>query len=263
MIRTPLNNELQELDDQLVRLGSLVEQALTQVLEALETSDRDKAVKVIVAENTIDNLHLTIEKHTFRVLALQQPLLGRTLRYLTSIPPMAIDLERIGDEAERIAQIFLRLIPYPSAGAGTTAGDQEAQTQKKNCLADARNGVDQFPEHSIERRILGLGQEVRSLLQRTIKAFVDRDAQAARSLWQEDHVVDTNHYLVSRDLMAMFEGVQALPALQHDPYILQYATYMLWITHRLERIADHCTNICERLVFLIEGETDIYATLER
>jgi phosphate transport system protein len=52
-------------------------------------------------------------------------------------------------------------------------------------------------------------------------------------------------------------GAHAIPALRNDSLILQRATYLLWIGHKLERIADHCTNICERLVFIIEGENGI------
>ncbi len=57
--------------------------------------------------------------------------------------------------------------------------------------------------------------------------------------------------------MAMLEGARAIPALQNDARILQRATYLLWIAHKLERMADHCTNICERIVFIVEGETSM------
>jgi len=113
------------------------------------------------------------------------------------------------------------------------------------------------------QRILAIGQEAQSLLQRTMKAFVSRDVQAARSIWEEDRVIDKGYYQVSRDLMESLEGSHAIVALEHDPHMLQRMTYLLWIAHRLERVADHCTNVCERIVFLVEGETDIYATLER
>jgi len=62
--------------------------------------------------------------------------------------------------------------------------------------------------------------------------------------------------------MAMLEGARAIPALHNDSRILQRATYMLWIAHKLERVADHCTNICERIVFIVEGETRIKRSQE-
>ena len=266
MTRTPLTTELHELDAQMTRLGALVEHAFTQTLEALELGDRDKACAVVVGDTTIDDLHLAIQGHTFRILILHQPLVGRDLRYLTSLVPITNDLERIGDEAEGIAQLFLRMVPYHYAGAGAAVAGQGAQLQQayeQSRPTNTEGDVNQFPENPIMRRILDLGQEVRSLLHRTMKAFTDRDAQAARSIWEEDRVVNKGHYLVSQDLMAMLEGPQAIPALQHDPSILQQVTYMLWMAYKLERMADHCTNICESIVFLVEGETDIYATLAR
>jgi phosphate transport system protein len=56
------------------------------------------------------------------------------------------------------------------------------------------------------------------------------------------------------------EGARAIPALQNDSRILQRATYLLWIAHKLERVGDHCTNICERIVFIVDGETSIQRT---
>ncbi len=267
MTSTPLNTELHDLDAQMTRLGSLVEDALTQTLAALETGNRDKACSVVVGDTTIDDMHLAIQEHAFRILILHQPLAGRHLRYLTSLVPITNDLERIGDEAEGVAQLFLRMVPYHYAGTGAAAGGQGAQvvqqTRDKHRPTDAATGVNQFPEHPIMPRILELGHEVRSLLQRTMKAFTDRDAQAARSIWEEDRVVNKGHYLLSQDLLAMLEGQEAIPALQQDPSILQQVTYLLWMAYKFERMADHCTNICESIVFLVEGETDIYATLAR
>ncbi|TMC18419.1 MAG: phosphate uptake regulator PhoU [Chloroflexi bacterium] len=76
-----------------------------------------------------------------------------------------------------------------------------------------------------------------------------------KHIWEEDDVVDVRYHLVRHDLMALLSGTRAVPALRNDSLVLQRATYLLWIAHKLERIADHCTNICERLLFIIEGET--------
>ena len=95
-----------------------------------------------------------------------------------------------------------------------------------------------------------------------MKAFAGRDAEATRCLWEEDEMVDRGSYVVRRDLMAILEGAQAIPVLQHDPHMVQRATCLLWIAHELERVADHCTNICERIVFIVQDETDIEPSLE-
>src|SRR5881227_1506693 len=120
MTRKILDKELQELDNQIIRLGALVDEALGKALEALETSDLAEAGSVIEADTLIDSLRVAVEEHSIRLLTLQQPLGGRDLRYLTSALSIASDLERIGDGAEGIAQIILRLSPLRSNTAQVT-----------------------------------------------------------------------------------------------------------------------------------------------
>src|SRR2546425_4943264 len=253
MARTILDKELQELDDQIRRLGSLVDEALGNALQALETGDLALAGRVIESDALIDSQRVAVEEHTIRLLTLQQPLGGRDLRYLTSALSIAGDLERTGDGAEGIAQIILRLSPLHS---------NTAQVKIERSLADTveltpRGEDGQVTEASIMRGILDLGQEARRVLQGTMKAFADRDVNAARYIWEEDDVVDVRYHQVRHDLMAMLAGARAIPALQHDTFILQRATYLLWIAHKLERVGDHATNICERILFIVEGETSI------
>ena len=96
-----------------------------------------------------------------------------------------------------------------------------------------------------------------------MQALAERDAETARRLWEEDKRVDKASYVVRRNLMAILEGAQAIPVLQHDPHMVQRATCLLWIVHELERVADHCTNICERIVFIVQGETEIESSPEQ
>src|SRR5437763_14701721 len=105
MARTLLDKELHELDAQIVRLGSVVDEALAKALEALETGDLAKSGLVIEGDTIVDSLRVAVEEHAIRLLTLQQPLGGRDLRYLTSALSIAGDLERIGDGAAGIAQI--------------------------------------------------------------------------------------------------------------------------------------------------------------
>jgi phosphate transport system protein len=249
MSRTLLDKELHELDAQILRLGSLVDDALGQALEALETGDLAEAGMVIEGDTIIDSLRVAIEEHAIRLLTLQQPLGGRDLRLLTSTLSIAGDLERMGDGAAGIAQIILRMAPLRS----TSTSPVEFKVSPGKSGSEAG----QITEASILHGMLELGKEARRVLQGTMEAFANSDARAARYIWEEDDVVDVRYHLVRHDLMAMLEGARAIPALQSDARILQRATYLLWIAHKLERIADHCTNICERVVFIVEGETNI------
>jgi phosphate transport system protein len=250
MARTILDKELHELNDQIIKLGALVDDALGTALEALETGDLAKSGMVIEADAIIDSLRAAIEEHTIRLLTLQQPLGGRDLRFLTSALSIAGDLERTGDGAAGIAQIILRMTPLRSSN-GAKVHSQEAG-----------HGSSEISEVSVLHGTLELGKEARRVLQGTMDAFARHDAAAARYIWEEDDVVDVRYHLVRHDLMTMLEGGQAIPALQSDSRILQRATYMLWIAHKLERVGDHCSNVCERIVFIEEGETSIKPTRE-
>src|SRR3989442_4205031 len=196
----------------------------------------------------IDSLRAAIDEHTIRLLPLQQPLGGRDLRLLTSALSIAGDLERTGDGAAGIAQIILRMAPLRN---------NASQIESDGNSSVSASGEGQLTEASILNGMLELGREASRVLQGTMEAFANRDAKAARYIWEEDDVVDVRYHLVRHDLMAMLEGARAIPALQSDARILQRATYLLWIAHKLERIADHCTNVCERIVFIVERETNI------
>lgn len=247
MARSVLDKELQQLNEQMIQLGNDVDNAFEKALKALETGDQVQAGMVIEADAIIDSLRMAIEEHAIRLLTLQQPLGGRDLRFLTSALSIAGDLERAGDGAAGIAQIILRMTPLRGIPASQVV-----------ISADSANGKEeQVTEASILRSMIELGHEARRVLHGTMQAFANRDAQAARHIWEEDDVVDVRYHLVRHDLMALMEGARAIPALQNDSRILQRATYLLWIAHKLERVGDHCTNICERVVFIVNGETSI------
>ena len=129
-----------------------------------------------------------------------------------------------------------------------TGSAQEAQ---KHALDDT------ITEASIASEIVDLGQEARRVLHGTMQAFEQNNAQSARTIWQEDDVVDVRYHLVRHDIMTMLTDIHAIPALQQDSRVMQRMTYWLWIAHNLERVGDHCTNICERIVFFLEGEGTI------
>lgn len=246
MTRTILDNELQDLDAQIIKLGRMVDDALGKSLEAIATGDQAKAGMVIEADALADSLRRAIEEHTIRLLTLQQPLGIRDLRYLTSAFSIVGDLERIGDGAAGIAQNMLRMEPL--------RGIQLSQVAMHAGAVESAAREHNVTETEIVRSMLDLGNEARRVLQGTIQAFADRDVKAARYIWEEDDVVDVRYHLVRHDLMALMDGVRAIPALQSDSRVLQRATYLLWIAHKLERVADHSSNICERVVFIVEGE---------
>jgi phosphate transport system protein len=86
-----------------------------------------------------------------------------------------------------------------------------------------------------------------SMLRRSIDAFIRRDAEAAKAIAAEDDIVDALYDQIYRELLTyMIE----------DPHTIQRATWLLWVAHNLERIADRVTNICERIVYMVTGKIE-------
>jgi len=251
--RTILDTQLHEMRTRIIRLGMLVETALEQALRAMQSGDQALCGLVIASDSTIDEVRSEVERLAFQALTLQQPLAGHDLRFLSSAPSITGDLERMGDNAAGIAKLLLRMAPL------RVASMSQAQVDPSD-LADRNRkhpSDHMVTEASIVSGLFDLGQEALRVLRGTIRAFDQSDAHAARIIWQEDDVVDVRYHLVRHDVMTMLTGLHAIPALQQDSLIMQRITYWLWIAHNLERIGDHCTNICERIVFFIEGEGTI------
>ncbi len=256
MARTTLDRQLQEINEKINELGTLVDTTLGQALDAIKTGDQALSGLIIAADSTIDSLRVLVEQLTFDSLTLQQPLGGRDLRFLASAPSITAGLERTGDNAVGIAKLLIRMAPLRTEGLSSSQVNPSSlpatvtQGQKKAALQP-------LSEASIVTEILELGRDAQRVLQGTLRALAASNAPAARNIWQDDDVVDVRYHMVRHDLMTMMTGIHAIPALQQDERILQRMTYWLWIAHNLERVGDHCTNICERIVFILEGDRTI------
>ncbi len=253
MARTTLDTQLHEVRIRIIHLGTLVETALEQAIQAVQSSDQALCGEVIASDSTIDDVRSEVERLAFQSLTLQQLLTGHELRFLSSAPSIAGDLERMGDNAAGIAKLLLRMAPLRNEDMSKVHIDSSGMAERHRRHASDRV----VTEASIVSGIVDLGQEAGRVLQGVLRAFEQSDAQAARAIWQEDDVVDVRYHLVRHDLMTMLTDIHAIAALQQDSLIMQRMTYWLWIAHNLERIGDHCTNICERIVFLLEGEGTI------
>ncbi len=256
MTRTVLDAQLLEIRTGTLKLGTLVATALDLALQALQSRDQALCSQLIKSDRTINDLRFEVEQLTFRTLTLQQPLAGHDLRFLSSIPAIVTDLERMGDNAAGIAKLLLLVTPKHPPEKNQVSSDPPAggDGDQKPLPNDA------LTEDSIVSKLLDLGQEAYRVLRGTMHAFEQNDAHAARKFWQEDDVVDVRYQRVRHDLMTMLKKIHTTPALQQDPLILQHMMYWFWIAHKLERVGDHCTNICERIVFFLDGVSTIQPT---
>jgi phosphate transport system protein len=206
------DEQLTALEQEMVRLGGVVEEMLGQAMQALIAQDPDLAKEVINRDDLADSLDLYIETRCMRLLALQQPV-SRDLRTIGSILKAVTDLERIGDFSVDIARTAVRLAGQPAFKP---------------------------PEELSE-----MAELVKQMVRHTLRAFVDRDMEAVERLCTtEDDEIDYRYNrLFSQLLDPMAE--ETMPAVQ--------AAYLILVSHYLERIADHCTNVGERIYYMETG----------
>jgi phosphate transport system protein len=168
MPRESLDKELQHLEDEILALGSMVENALVESVDALKKRDLEESRRLIAYDRRINEKRFAIEAEALAVIAMQQPVAG-DLRALAAVLDIADELERIGDYAKGIAKINLRIGEGPMVKP----------------LVD----------------IPAMAEKASDALHRSLEAFVGRDVDLARALPKEDDVVDCLYNQVYRELM--------------------------------------------------------------
>ena len=251
MLRTILDKQLQDLSEQILHMSALVDEAFAQGLTALTWREVCFCEVAIASKTLIKSSRRDIEQQAFRILMLQQPLGGRDLRFLTTIPAIAAELERIADggvDASRVlVQLFSLMDPITnSMGDGAIAGTNTAQDRKPLLMANTAEEV-------IIADLLTLGKEARRILGATLQAFAARDILATKTIWKEVDTIDEQYEHIRNELIALLAGVHAPTEMQKDEHIASRITYLLWLADRLERIAGYCAAICERAIFIAEG----------
>jgi phosphate transport system protein len=211
MARELFNAEIRQLQDEVLALGSMAEKALLDAFESLRDGDADWSRKIVDDDQYINRKRFEIEDRCIFVIASQQPM-ASDLRILASILYIITDLERIADHAEGIARINLLL------------GDEPVPRRLGYVPAMADRAV--------------------AMLRDSLKAYIERDVEAARRICDADDEVD-------RLQDAVYD--ECIRQMIADQSTIQRNTYMIWTAHNLERIADRCTNICERVIYLVTG----------
>lgn len=212
MTRELFARRLRELQSDTLVLASMVEKAIDASVESLRTHDVSLAQRVVDDDSAINRLRYKIEEDTVHTIATQQPM-AADLRELVAILFLASELERIGDHAEGIGRITLMMKgPAPT------------------------ELLFQIPD---------MAHTARDMLHRAIDVFIERDAERARALVDEDDVLDRMYHDTNEKLIRH---------MIRNPDDVECGTYLMWTCHNLERIGDRVTNICERVIFVATGE---------
>jgi phosphate transport system protein len=201
--RLGLDRELTAIRDDLLRLGNRIDTDIDQAITALLNHDRGLARTVISSDQIINLRRYQLEEACLVTIARQQPV-ATDLRRLIATMHAAGELERIGDHAEGIARIVLKL-----------------------------NAATQLPLGNFER----MAEAVRRMLRSSLYAFAYDDLQQADRLQLLDDKIDEYDQQNIRNLLTY---------MLEDSTVVAEATYLLWVSHNLERIGDRCVNLSER-----------------
>ena len=213
-IRTAFHKRLREIQDDVLAMGSMVVKAILRAVDSLKNRDLDLAHQVIADDQKINNKRFEIEEKCIELIATQQPM-ASDLRIIIAILNITTEIERIGDYAGGIARIVIMI------------GDEPPLKP----LVD----IPRMAEQTVD------------MLRRSLDAFINRDAQAAKKIASEDDLIDQLYDQVFRELLAF---------MAEDPKTITRATRLMWTAHNLERAADRVTNICERVVFIVTGKME-------
>jgi phosphate transport system protein len=212
MPRQTLDREIHHLQDEVLLLGSMVEQAMLNAIDTLKQRDKKAARLVYLDDERINEKRYAIENRVLILFATQQPI-AHDLRLLAAILEVITELERMGDYAKGIAKIAVRI------------SDDETP----------------IPIREITR----MGDLAVSMLHRALSAFINEDVNMAYRIPKEDDLVDDLYNQVYH------KNVNAMIA---NPEIIDHSSYIMWVVHNIERMADRVTNICERTIFIATGE---------
>ena len=168
MPRNAFDRELKDLEKRLQELGSMVEEALVEAVDALKHRDLEKASRIIDADRSVNERRYAIEQETFVVIATQQPM-AVDLRTLAAVLEIATELERIGDYAKGIAKIAIKM------------------------------GTEPFVKPLID--IPRMAEKARHMLHRGLQAFFARDTELARAIPMEDDEMDALYDQIFRELI--------------------------------------------------------------
>ena len=211
-IRGSFHKKLREIQDDILIMGSMVSKATMLAIQALQNRDLTLAKQIIADDEKINHKRFDIEEKCIQLIATQQPM-ASDLRIIVSALNIITELERIGDYAEGNAKITIMI------------GDEPPLKPLIDIPRMAEKTVD--------------------MLNRSLTAFIDHDAEAARKISAEDDFIDNLYDQVFRELLTF---------MAEDPKTITRATRLIWVTHNLERSADRVTNICELIVFLVTGK---------
>ena len=207
------NKDIEDLRNNVLTMGGLVETQLSRAIAAVVRGDSELGLAVANDDYKVNNLEVGIDEECSRILATRAPAAG-DLRLIVAIIKTITDLERIGDEAEKIGFLASK-------------------------LAGMDRPVDSY------RELKNLGNHVSHMLRDAMNAFARLDVNEAMQVVREDELVDEEYDAIAR---------QCITFMMEDPRSIKRVMNVTWAARSLERIGDHAKNICEYVIYMVGGK---------
>lgn len=222
-LSTQFDSELSSISTRVMELGGLVESQIRQAIYALSQFSVDVANEVSAAEIRVNAMEIEIDRELSNIIARRQPT-AVDLRLLIAISKATANLERVGDEAEKIARMVRSII---DSGAPRSLPSLELRVS-----ADMASG----------------------LLRKALDAFARLDTAAAVSILKEDNLIDQEFDGFVRKLITY---------MMEDPRMISPSLDLLFLAKAIERIGDHAKNIAELIIYVVKGADVRHTSMEQ
>ena len=213
---------LSSVRDNIMEMAGLAEQHMQSAIRAFLEGDQELAKKIACADFRINALEVRITEECGRFIALRSPV-AMDLRTAIAAIKATTDLERIGDEAEKIARLALQ-IDYD-------------RIRKRH-----------------RRTITSMSQQVRQILRTAIDAFARLDTQLALEVIKADAEIDQEYEMTMRQMVTF---------MMEDPRDISPLMEVQWCIKAMERIADHAANLCEHVLYQVLGKDLRHLSVEQ
>jgi len=214
-VRKTFNDRLEEINQDVILMGNLVQEALYNAVKAFTEMDTDLAQKVIDGDEEINQRDMMIEEKCVILQAGFQPV-ARDLRYLHSVSIIIKNLERIGDLTVNISKIVRKLV----------------REERKH---PDKEVIDLYNE---------MGNIVKTELNKAIESFKNKDIKLALKLRKLDDMVNEIHKMLLKKLFSY----------RKDEKDIEFVTNIVLASRYLERIGDQSVNIAERVMYFLSGD---------
>ncbi|HYP85758.1 phosphate signaling complex protein PhoU [Variovorax sp.] len=212
-LSSQFDSELNGVSSRVMELGGMVESQIHQAIYSLANFDAESAARVVAVEQRVNALEIEIDRELSSIIARRQPT-ARDLRLLIAISKTTANLERVGDEAHKMARMVMSIIESGSA--------RQLPANELRVAADLAAG----------------------LLRKALDAFARLDVQAAVSILKDDDLIDNEFDGFVRKLVTY---------MMEDPRTISPSLDLLFLAKAIERIGDHAKNIAEFIIYIVKG----------